>query len=266
MAAPLHFPSHDVFGAKITPMTGADLLGLLESNIAARQQCVVASQNMHGLRVRLAAASMRRLHDLARTYVHIDGMPLVALCRLRGVRASRVHRVTLVDFIWPLLTLAERHSWRVYYLGGGQDMLTAGSALIKARLPQLELRTHHGYIDDASATAAVAQEIAEFAPDLVLVGMGMGRQERWILQHLETIAPASVMTVGACMEYLAGAVGTPPRWMGRAGLEWLYRLAENPSRFWQRYLVEPWVVLGHILHYTAFQRSSRFVIERERRN
>jgi N-acetylglucosaminyldiphosphoundecaprenol N-acetyl-beta-D-mannosaminyltransferase len=266
MVASPHFPSYDVFGAKITPMTSSDLLGLLEAHIAARRQCVVASQNMHGLRVRLAEPSMRRLHDLDHSYVHIDGMPLIALCRFSGVFATRAHRVTLVDFVWPLLTLAERQGWRVYYLGGGEDMLAAGSACIRARLPQLALRTHHGFIEDASAPVAVAKEIADFAPDLVLVGMGMGRQERWILQNLDSIAPASVMTVGACMEYIAGAVGTPPRWMGRAGLEWLYRLAENPARFWQRYLLEPWVVLGHVLHYAAFRRGSQLALERERPN
>lgn len=252
-AAPVHFPSHDVYGAKVTPMTADELLDLLDSHIAARAQCVVASQNMHGLRVRIADESMRTLHDLPQTYVHIDGLPLIGLCRLCGVRASRAHRVTLVDFVWPLLTLAERRGWKVYYLGADERVLAAGTARIRTRLPMLDLRAHHGYLRDEAASSAVTSEIAAFAPDLILVGMGMGRQERWILEHLDAIAPASVMTVGACMEYIAGVVGTPPRWMGRAGLEWLYRLAENPGRFWRRYLIEPWVVAAYILRQLALR-------------
>jgi N-acetylglucosaminyldiphosphoundecaprenol N-acetyl-beta-D-mannosaminyltransferase len=80
--------------------------------------------------------------------------------------------------------------------------------------------------------------------------MGMGRQERWILNNLSEIAPASICTVGACMEYIADSVRTPPRWMGAVGLEWLFRLGENPQRFWHRYLVEPWPVLFHFFSHT----------------
>jgi N-acetylglucosaminyldiphosphoundecaprenol N-acetyl-beta-D-mannosaminyltransferase len=262
---PLRFVSYDLFGAKITPTTNDDLQYLLESHIDAAEQCVVASQNMHGLRVRLNTPALRELHALPQTHVHIDGMPLVALCRLNGIRATREHRVTLVDFIWPLLVLAERRGWRVYYVGATADVVRAGTARIAERLPTLELRAHHGYLNDAATTAEVAGEIAAFAPQLVLVGMGMGRQERWILEHLAAIAPASVMTVGACMEYIAGAVGTPPRWMGRAGLEWLYRFAEQPARFWRRYLVEPWIVLGYIAWYTAFPERARLALENAER-
>jgi N-acetylglucosaminyldiphosphoundecaprenol N-acetyl-beta-D-mannosaminyltransferase len=249
-ATPRHVDSYDLYGGKITPVTIDDLLSLLESYVDCGQQCIVASQNMHGLRVRLQDAAMRRLHELPQTYVHIDGMPLVLLSRLRGIQASRRHRVTLVDFIWPLLALAERRAWRVYFLGGSDAVVQAASGRIGARFPRLDFRARQGYFEESSSSA-VASQIASFAPHVVLVGMGMGRQESWILDHYEALAPASIVTVGACMEYIAGTVGTPPRWMGRTGLEWLYRFAENPSRFWRRYLIEPWIVLAYVLWYTV---------------
>jgi N-acetylglucosaminyldiphosphoundecaprenol N-acetyl-beta-D-mannosaminyltransferase len=249
--APSRFLSYDLFGAKITPMNATEMLHAFESHIDNNFQCIMASQNMHGLRVHIENVAVRDLHDLPQTHVHIDGMPLVGLCRLNGIPAGRDHRVTLVDFVWPLLELSAKRGWRVYYLGATEEIITAGQARIAERLPELNLRAHHGYIDNTADADAVNREIADFQPHLVLVGLGMGRQERWILANLATLGTASVMTMGACMEYIAGAVGTPPRWMGRTGLEWFYRFAEQPARFWRRYLIEPWIVLGHIAWYQA---------------
>jgi N-acetylglucosaminyldiphosphoundecaprenol N-acetyl-beta-D-mannosaminyltransferase len=241
--------SYDVFGSKVTPMTRPELLALLKAHVEGTRQCVIAYANLHGMRVRMHDASIDELHALPQTFVHIDGMPIVWLCRALGIAARREHRLTLVDWIWQLLEVAAQERWRVYYVGATEAVLRAGVAAIAARLPTLELCVHHGFFDssDARADDGVVRDIAAFRPDLVLVGMGMGRQERWIKQHLDAVAPASVCALGACMEYLAGAVRTPPRWSGQLGLEWLFRLAENPARFWQRYLVEPWFVLAHIL-------------------
>ena len=251
---PQQFASYDLFGAKITPTTISDLLVLFQSHIDARQSCIVASQNMHGLRVARTDATLRELHELPQTHVHIDGMALVALCRLRGIPATKEHRVTLVDFVWPLLELAEQRGWRVYYVGASDEVLRAGTARIKQRLPALLLQSHHGFLSDETEKAKVAHVIEGYSPHLVLVGMGMGIQERWILDNRASIGTASVMTMGACMEYVAGVVGTPPRWMGQAGFEWLYRLLENPGRFWRRYLIEPWFVFAHVASYLVFRK------------
>jgi N-acetylglucosaminyldiphosphoundecaprenol N-acetyl-beta-D-mannosaminyltransferase len=243
--------SFDLYGAKITPLASRQLLDLLDAHIRSNQQCVIASQNMHGLYVRLWDSASRQLHSLPRTYVHIDGMPIVALCRLNGLDVTPEHRVTLNDFIWPLLELAAQRGWRVAYVGSTDAVLAAGAAEIQARLPHLLLAGQSGYFRTPQEAADGARRVAAFRPQLILVGMGMGTQERWILKNLASLAPACVLTVGACMEYIAGAANTPPRWMGRLGGEWLFRLIENPKRFWHRYLIEPWFVLAYIAWYSA---------------
>jgi N-acetylglucosaminyldiphosphoundecaprenol N-acetyl-beta-D-mannosaminyltransferase len=251
------YPSYDLFGAKITPLTSPQLLKLLDEHVSTGQQCVVASQNMHGLHVRLWDPASRQLHGLSRTYVHIDGMPIVALCRLARIPASREHRVTLNDFIWPLLELAAEEGWRVAYVGSTDAVLADGAVVIRNRLPHLQLAGQNGYFHSAAEAAEAARAVAAFRPQIVLVGMGMGTQERWILKHLSVLSPACIVTVGACMEYIAGAVKTPPRWMGRLGCEWLFRLVENPKRFWHRYLIEPWFVLGYMAWYSTLPDMAR---------
>jgi N-acetylglucosaminyldiphosphoundecaprenol N-acetyl-beta-D-mannosaminyltransferase len=244
----LRYPSYELFNTKVTPTTTQDLLDILDLSAANREQCIIASQNLHGMKLWYEVDEVRKLHDLDNTFVHIDGMPIVTLCRLMGIDATREQRVTLVDFIWPLLQTAQDLGWRLFYLGARPDVLAAGLAKIRATYPTLEIAGHDGYFElrDRAKNAAILEAIRAHRPHLVLVGMGMGRQEPWILEHRRELAPASFITVGACLEYVAGAVKTPPRWMGRAGLEWLFRLAENPMRFWHRYLVEPWVLVAHI--------------------
>ena len=73
--------------------------------------------------------------------------------------------------------------------------------------------------------------------------MGMPRQERWIAENLDRLPDCVILSVGAAFDYEAGVQSAAPRWMGRAGLEWLYRLLHDPQRLFRRYCIEPWSLL-----------------------
>jgi N-acetylglucosaminyldiphosphoundecaprenol N-acetyl-beta-D-mannosaminyltransferase len=106
------------------------------------------------------------------------------------------------------------------------------------------MKVGHGYFDPAGeANESVLEEIRRFAPEVVMIGMGMPRQEQWIADNINSLGSAVVLPCGAAIDYVAGEIPTPPRWAGRWGLEWLYRLLAEPGRLWKRYLVEPWFVL-----------------------
>jgi N-acetylglucosaminyldiphosphoundecaprenol N-acetyl-beta-D-mannosaminyltransferase len=77
-----------------------------------------------------------------------------------------------------------------------------------------------------------------------MVGMGMPRQEYWTQENFQQReAQVILSSTGAALEYIAGAAPTPPRWAGRIGLEWMFRLAHEPRRLFSRYLIEPWYIL-----------------------
>jgi UDP-N-acetyl-D-mannosaminuronic acid transferase (WecB/TagA/CpsF family) len=120
--------SYNIFGAKVTPLTLEDAILLRKRHIDARRQCVLASQNLHGLWVRSRSPQFRALHARRDAYIHLDGMSLVILASVGGVPAERRHRVTWVDPVWPLLRRADAAGWRVYYLGGEAKVLEAGLA------------------------------------------------------------------------------------------------------------------------------------------
>lgn len=242
--------SYWILRFKITPVTVTDIFRAVEESIRCDRRIVVASQNLHGVYVHLTSDHFRRLHESEDTLVHIDGMPLVWVARLLGMPIRHEHRTAVLDWFMPLLELASKSNWRVYYLGSTPGILEQGMARIRERLPDLELKSHHGFFDltkDGPENAEILAVIEEFQPNIILTGMGMGRQERWIVENRADLITNCIMTTGACMELIAGALPIAPRWTSRMGLEWLYRLLTTPRRVARRYLLEPWLIVWLLL-------------------
>jgi N-acetylglucosaminyldiphosphoundecaprenol N-acetyl-beta-D-mannosaminyltransferase len=142
---------------------------------------------------------------------------------------------------------AAERNWRVYYLGGRPGVAEKGAEVLRARHPTLAIRVHHGYFDHTLGSddnQAILKEINGFEPHVLMVGLGMPRQEHWVHAHRAGLTANAILLAGAALDYVAGAVPTPPRWAGRWSLEWAFRLAAEPRRLGRRYLVEPWPVLG----------------------
>jgi N-acetylglucosaminyldiphosphoundecaprenol N-acetyl-beta-D-mannosaminyltransferase len=122
-----------------------------------------------------------------------------------------------------------------------------GAQRFKKMFPALNIRSHHGYFDMAAESGRIIDLIQAEPPNVLLVGMGMPRQEKWIAENYQRRLANVILMAGAAMDYFANATVTPPRWMGRLGLEWTCRLAAEPQRLWRRYLVEPWSLLRLLL-------------------
>ena len=168
-----------------------------------------------------------------------DGMPLVALSRLRKVHLPE--KVSGSDFVLPLMERAAAHGWRVYLLGGMDGVAEVAAERLVLRYPKLQIvGCDPAFVDLAAAPSQRAAEIARIAqtaPDIVLVALGAPKQEVWIDEVAAGLAPAVLIGVGASLDFLAGTAVRAPRWMSRFGLEWLHRLGKDPKRMIQRYLV-----------------------------
>jgi N-acetylglucosaminyldiphosphoundecaprenol N-acetyl-beta-D-mannosaminyltransferase len=223
--------------------------------VADDERIVIANHNLNSL------ALVRRHRKLQEFYqeaelVHIDGMSLIFMARLLGHRLEASRRVTYADWLPHILAKAEREGWRVYFLGGRPEMLVAAVARMRQAYPKLAFRAHDGYFDstpDGAANRAVLAEIRDFRPHILMVGMGMPRQELWIHDHRPAIGANVVLPAGAALDLFSGTVRTPPRWLGRVGLEWAYRLLREPRRLWRRYLLEPWSLAVPLLNELAGQ-------------
>jgi N-acetylglucosaminyldiphosphoundecaprenol N-acetyl-beta-D-mannosaminyltransferase len=124
----------------------------------------------------------------------------------------------------------------VFLYGSAPGVAARAAAVAAGRHPGLQIAgTHHGFDRDG---AAVADEIRRAAPDFLFVGLGTPAQERWIARHRERLPVALAMGVGGSFDVLAGRVARAPAVWRRAGLEWLYRLGQQPRR-WRRMRVLP---------------------------
>jgi len=245
----------DAWGFRANPGTVDDYVSLVAAAIRDRVACRILSHNLHSLHEYFRNPALKRC--FSGSVALIDGMPVIGLLKLAGHDVERSQRVTYVDFVWPLLERARDEGWRVFVVGQAPAVLDAALGEIRRRLPDLSIAGRDGYFDKtpfAAESLAVIDRINRFGTDLLLVGMGTPIQEQWVYQHRMLFKVPAILTAGACMEYVAGVVRTPPRWMGRCGLEWSFRLAENPRRFAYRYLVEPWV-LGAYLARHSLSRS-----------
>jgi len=235
--------SFDVLGCKVHAVTAPDLTNLVELAVKSHESCIIANHNLHSLYLYQRDARLREFFALAK-WVHADGMGIVLLARATGAKVARSIRVTYVDWLPLLMQRAMACNWRVFYLGSRPGVADKGIAILRDRFPGLSIEAHHGYFDPfCEENESVLEKISAFSPDVLLVGMGMPRQERWIIDNRDRLGPTVLLPCGASIDYVAGEIPTPPRWAGRCGLEWLYRLVAEPDRLWSRYLVEPWGLL-----------------------
>jgi len=247
---------HNLLGFRVNPGTIGDFIAFVDDAVAAKRKETVFYHNLHSLYMFFTSGPLRRSYG--RVTVLADGMPIIWLLKIMRMNAEREQRVTYVDFIWPLLEAARDNGWNVYHVGQEKSVQQDALKIIREKLPGISIDGHDGYFDltdNCAESAAVIDSINAHNTDLLLVGFGAPKQELWVDAHREAINAATVFTCGACMEYVAGAVKTPPRWMGKMGLEWSYRLIENPRRFGFRYLIEPILLGFHLARNLLSDRS-----------
>jgi N-acetylglucosaminyldiphosphoundecaprenol N-acetyl-beta-D-mannosaminyltransferase len=240
-------PCFDVLGCSVHALTASDLTDLVECAADAHEPCVIANHNLHSLYLYQRDTKLREFFSKAK-WIHADGMGVVLLGRATGAKLKHSERVTYVDWLPMLLERATDRNWRVFYLGSKPGVGEKGIAILRERFPGLEITAEHGYFDPAGEeNEIVLRKIKAFSPNVLMVGMGMPRQEHWINDNLHRLGAMVMLPCGGSIDYVAGEVPTPPRWAGRWGLEWLFRLLAEPARLWRRYLVEPSWILCYLL-------------------
>jgi N-acetylglucosaminyldiphosphoundecaprenol N-acetyl-beta-D-mannosaminyltransferase len=154
-----------------------------------------------------------------------------------GRQGFRVRRSPGIELAHQLLEYGARHRWRVALVGSSPDVMELLRERLSAEIPNLDLAfTIHGY-QDPELWPGIEAELQAAQPDLVLVALGVPRQETWI-QRLHHGQPGLWMGVGGSFDVWSGTKERAPAWMGRLHIEWLYRLIQEPSR-WRRMLALP---------------------------
>lgn len=223
------------------PVDSVDFEGALDAIdtlIAGRQGGTVFTPNVdhvvqaeRDLRFRAAYAEVSL--SLA------DGMPLLWAARL--LKAPLPQKVSGSDLILPLMRRAAERGYRVYFLGGAPGSAELARDKLQQDLPDLRVVGIDESRVDVNAQPELQQpildRIAAADPDLLLVALGAPKQELWSHEQRSALGRVVSIGVGASLDFIAGAQRRAPRWMSEAGLEWAFRLAQDPKRMASRYLL-----------------------------
>jgi N-acetylglucosaminyldiphosphoundecaprenol N-acetyl-beta-D-mannosaminyltransferase len=164
-----------------------------------------------------------------------DGQPVVWAARVLG--RPLPERVAGIDLMDALLGVSRERSYGVFLLGARAEVLERAEAEILRRHPGVRIvGRHHGYFG-AEGEAAVVDEVAEARPDILFVALETPAKELFLARNKARLAVPFVMGVGGSFDVLAGERRRAPRWMRRTGLEWLFRLLQDPRRLARRYAV-----------------------------
>jgi N-acetylglucosaminyldiphosphoundecaprenol N-acetyl-beta-D-mannosaminyltransferase len=164
-----------------------------------------------------------------------DGQPIIWSSRL--LARPLPERVTGVDLVNRLCALSAREGFGVYLLGAHKSVVEKVAAGLRERYPGLVLSGVEDGFFSAGDAAARARVVADSGAKILVVGMGVPRQEYFIEEYWDQLGVPFAIGVGGSFDVLAGLRVRAPKIVQRVGLEWLFRLVQEPGRLWKRYLV-----------------------------
>jgi N-acetylglucosaminyldiphosphoundecaprenol N-acetyl-beta-D-mannosaminyltransferase len=167
-----------------------------------------------------------------------DGMPLVWGARLLGVHLPG--RVTGADLVPALASIAAEKRYTLYLLGGNPGVADRAAEVLRESYPGIRIvgAVSPPFASVLNLDPALVEDIRSAQPDILLVAFGNPKQEKWIAMHAPELRVPVMIGVGGTLDFIAGVTRRAPEWMQRSGLEWVYRLAQEPRRLWRRYMVD----------------------------
>ena len=178
-----------------------------------------------------------------------DGMPLIWASKFLGTPLKE--KVSGSDLFPELCRLSADRGFKVFFFGGREGAAGKTSNAMKAKYPGLDVVGFYsppfGFEADEKENIKIYNMIKNSGPDILFVGLGAPRQEKWIFSYYRQLSVPVSVGVGITFEFVSGMVKRAPKWMQKSGLEWFWRILQEPGRLWKRYIIEDmkffWLVL-----------------------
>ncbi len=248
MATP---PRVNILGVGISAINMEQALAIIDDWIARRDPHYVCVSTVHGIMESQRDEAVRRTLNSSGLTTP-DGMPLVWISRLRGHR--HVRRVYGPDLMLAVCERSVAKGYRHYLYGGRPGVAEALKARLERRFPGLQIVGLESPPFEPLTPEQDAEAVGRInaaRPDIVWVGMSTPKQDLWAAEHVGRLSAPVIIAVGAAFDFVSGRKRQAPRWMRQSGLEWLFRLIQEPRRLWRRYLIyNPlfvWRLLGQCL-------------------
>ena len=233
-------PPVTLLGVAFSNVTFAETLARIEAMIASRQPHYICTANVDFLVQARRDAELCRILNEAHL-VLCDGTPLVWASRWLGKPLPE--RVAGSDLVPQLIRVAAENNHRLFFLGATPEANEQAVANVRSQFPNVIIAGHYSppfrplpELDNGEIT----KRIRATHPDIVLVAFGCPKAEKWMAGNYRSLGVPVTIGIGGTIDFLAGRMKRAPLWMQRAGLEWIFRLCQEPRRLFRRYAADLW--------------------------
>jgi N-acetylglucosaminyldiphosphoundecaprenol N-acetyl-beta-D-mannosaminyltransferase len=223
----------ELFGIPFDNMTREEMVSQVDAAITCNVSIWLTFINVSILVEASRDADLRFLIKEA-DYRLCDGMGIMYASRMLGRPLAEM--VSGPFLLFQLLRHAEEHNYSVYLLGHKKDVIHKAAVNIRRDYPSLEVVGYRDGFFSANEEGQVVEDIKNSRAQLLFVGMGFPRERLFIKRNRSDLKVPVCMDVGGAFTVLAGIHNLAPQWMRAAGMEWVYRMAQEPGRLWKRYL------------------------------
>lgn len=227
----------NILGVGISVINMAEAIERSDSLISSGGKGYVCVTDVHGVIEAQTDTSFRDILNSSHMTTP-DGMPLVWVGRIQG--HSEMRRVYGPDFLIEMCSVSAERGYRHFFYGGKPGIADRLADELTARFPGLQVAGTYAP-PFRPLTAAEESElellVAKSKPDVLWVGLGSPKQERFMARYWQKLDAKLMVGVGAAFDIHAGVIKEAPKWLKVSGLQWAHRLALEPRRLWRRYLV-----------------------------
>ena len=175
-------------------------------------------------------------------FILMDGVPLIKIARRKGLHVSE--KVSGSDLIFSLCARAAEEGWTCFFLGGRDGVPERAAENLAARCPGLKVAgaysPPYGFEKDPELLAETVRRVAQASPDVCFICLGEPKQTMFACEYGAKMGYGIGLCLGAAIDFAAGSAKRAPKWMQKAGLEWLYRFTKEPKRLFKRYFIDSW--------------------------
>lgn len=245
----------DILGLPVSPITMEQLLQIVDNHIASNEQLrlgvvnvakVVNAQKKPQLRQSLQEADL----------ILADGVPIVWLSKVLGTPLPE--RVAGIDFMFRLLKEASKKHYRVYFLGAKPEVLPKAIETVKREYPGIHIAGYRDGYFGKNQEQSIAEDIKDTCAHILFVGISSPKKEYFLKRWHKYMNVPVCHGVGGSFDILAGITKRAPIWMQKCGIEWFYRIIQEPRRMWKRYLITNTIFIKLSLEAIIRARVSRF--------
>lgn len=250
-------PPVPILGLPIVPWHYYEVIHVIDWLVRRGRPSYFITANLHYARLSAKIEALQAVNARA-AFIVADGMPLVWMSRLLG--RPLPERITGADLVWSICELAASKGYRVFLLGGAPGVAEMAGQRLKERFPGLviagvaapKLETMSAD-DEARLVAQIRQSYA----DILLAAFGQPKGELWLAKHIAGLGVPAAVQIGAALDFAAGRVRRAPRIIQRLGLEWAYRVLQEPRRLFPRYFADGWFFLRQLIRSFCARRDNR---------